>query len=553
MALRRIPLLLAGRCVAMALIFRSIVEVEAPDFLAATPTMFRDWLRWKLRTADLEVHTSGEPQTIAGGHEIAAVDAASSSASAFRGHLYERRDGEEVKTTLTVIESEQRTWAWVDLERWAEDAWQASWVPFSPGIVGSVLRAGPCSRGPTKLSVKYQLVEADGGEHVAGQVQDLARELPIVVVTPTARELDLELKSARDRATELQKRLAGVAPVYLLGKGAITAFSRAMLDAGDQMDVHSGAVRTYLPGAGDERDVPWRHRYVPFHRLDRRPADMAARLVSVPLMRAASHQAPPAAWRTLRALPEFATGHAADSELAELVDLAEDELLVARTSLAEADARANEAESGLELERETQSELLAEREDLVRRLRYAETALRERGESPEPPSGDAPFIPDFCQDVVDHVAERFDRLVLGPRVREGAEQLDEHAESAWARKGLRALDALQQYAEARASGTQCSFWAFCEGASSASLVPTSWLSMKESETTDQNSRFRGLRTFEVDEMVAPSGSIYMPAHIKLEKGGSPSPRIHFHDDTDGATGKIHVGWFGPHRNNKSTN
>lgn len=45
----------------------------------------------------------------------------------------------------------------------------------------------------------------------------------------------------------------------------------------------------------------------------------------------------------------------------------------------------------------------------------------------------------------------------------------------------------------------------------------------------------------------------MPAHIKLEKGGSPSPRIHFHDDTDGATGEIHVGWFGPHRNNKSTN
>ena len=76
--------------------------------------------------------------------------------------------------------------------------------------------------------------------------------------------------------------------------------------------------------------------------------------------------------------------------------------------------------------------------------------------------------------------------------------------------------------------------------------------MKESETTDQNSRFRGLRTFEVDETVAPSGSIYMPAHIKLEKGGSPSPRIHFHDDTDGATAKIHVGWFGPHRNNKST-
>lgn len=536
----------------MALIFRSVVEVDAPDFLAATPAMFRDWLRWKLRSPDLEFQASGEPQKIAGGYEVAAVVAASSSASAFRGHLYERRDGEEVKTTLTAIESASRTWAWIDLERWAEDAWQSSWVPFSPGIVGSVLRAGRCSRGPTELAVKYQVAEADAGALVAAQVRDAEREVPIVVVTPTAHELNGRLASARDRAFELQKRLIGVAPVYLLGTGAVTAFSRAMLDAGDQMDVHSGAVRTYLPGAGDERDVPWRHRYVPFHRLARRPADMAARLVSLPLMRAASHQAPPAAWRTLRTLPELATGGGADSELLELVDVAEDELAAARASLAATDARANEAESALELERETQSELLAEREDLIRRLRYAQTALREAGASVEPPASEVPFVPDFCQDVVDHAAVRFDRLVLGSRVREGAEQLDEHAESAWARKGLRALDALQQYAEAKAAGRQCSLWTFCESASSAS-VPTSWLSMKESETTDQNARFRGLRTFEVDPLVAPSGSIYMPAHIKLEKGGSPSPRIHFHDDTDAATGKIHVGWFGPHLNNKSTN
>lgn len=537
----------------MALIFRSIIEVDAPDFLGTTPTMFRDWLRWKLRSPDLEFEASGEPLTVAGGYELAAVDAASSGARAFRGHLFERRDGEEVKTTLTVIESESRTWAWVDLERWADDAWQSSWIPFSPGIVGSILRAGHCSRGPTELAVKHEVVEAEAGARLADQVRDAAREVPIVVVTPTAQELDTGLAGARNRALELQKRLAGVAPVYLLGKGAVTAFSRAMLDAGDQMDVHSGAVRTYLPGAGNDRDVPWRHRYVPYHRLNRRPADMAARLVSLPLMRAASHQAPPAAWQALRALPEFATGGGTDSELFELVDAAEDDLAAARASLAAADARANEAESAMELERETQSELLAEREDLLRRLRYAQTALRETGASVEPPIGDAPFVPDFCQDVVDHAAAHFDRLVLGARVREGAKQLDEHAESAWARKGLRALDALQQYAEAKAAGTQCSFWSFCEDGSSVSLVPTSWLSMKESESTDQNSRFRGLRTFEVDPLVDPSGSIYMPAHIKLEKGGSPSPRIHFYDDTDGATGKIHVGWFGPHRNNKSTN
>ncbi len=32
---------------------------------------------------------------------------------------------------------------------------------------------------------------------------------------------------------------------------------------------------------------------------------------------------------------------------------------------------------------------------------------------------------------------------------------------------------------------------------------------------------------------------------------SPAPRIHFVDDTAGATGKIHVGWFGHHLDNDS--
>lgn len=537
----------------MALIFRSILEVEADDFVDTTPELFQSWLRRKLRRSDLEVPVDGETQAVADGCEVAAVRVTAGTTDAFRGRLYEKRGREEVKTTFTALSDEFGTWAWIDLERWAEDAWEGSWVPYSPGVVSSVLRAGRCSRGPTGLDTDYHLLEGDQGALLAVQVLDPGREVPVVVTTPTSRELDGALAAARERATELQRRLAGIAPVYLLGTGAVTTFSREMARAGDQMDVHSGAVRTYLPGAGGPRDVPWRHRYVPFHRLDRRPPDMAARLVSLPLMRAASHQAPPPPWRTLRELPEFSTGGVRDTELVQLVDVAEAELAAALKSAEEADARADEAESGLELERETQSELLAEREDLVRRLRYAEAALRERGESPEPPPGEEPFVPDFCQEVIDYANSRFDRVVLGHRVGEGAEQLDEHAEPAWARKALRVLEALDAYAEAKATGADGNFWTFCDGASAVSVVPTSWLAMRESETTDQNPKFRALRTFEVEELVDPSGSVYMPAHIKLEKGGNPSPRIHFHDDTDGPTGKIHVGWLGPHRDNKSKN
>ena len=38
----------------------------------------------------------------------------------------------------------------------------------------------------------------------------------------------------------------------------------------------------------------------------------------------------------------------------------------------------------------------------------------------------------------------------------------------------------------------------------------------------------------------------MEAHIKLSNSDSLAPRIHFFDDTDGKSGKILVGYFGPH-------
>ena len=75
----------------------------------------------------------------------------------------------------------------------------------------------------------------------------------------------------------------------------------------------------------------------------------------------------------------------------------------------------------------------------------------------------------------------------------------------------------------------------------------------ESQSTDRNERFRSLRTLPLDPTVCGDSRIYMPAHIKIEQGGYPSPRIHFHDDTGGVTGKVHVGYFGVHLDNKSKN
>ena len=40
----------------------------------------------------------------------------------------------------------------------------------------------------------------------------------------------------------------------------------------------------------------------------------------------------------------------------------------------------------------------------------------------------------------------------------------------------------------------------------------------------------------------------MHAHLKVAEGGGQNiPRIYFYDDAKGGTGKVHIGFIGPHR------
>ena len=120
--------------------------------------------------------------------------------------------------------------------------------------------------------------------------------------------------------------------------------------------------------------------------------------------------------------------------------------------------------------------------------------------------------------------------------------------TAWASTSWRGLRALQAYA-LEAAEFNGGFWQWCE----RSDHPDTWpatpkkLSMTESETVVKNARLRAARMLPVATTVDPTGSIEMLAHLKIaEGGGSNIPRIYFHDDTANG-GKVHVGFFGPHR------
>lgn len=137
------------------------------------------------------------------------------------------------------------------------------------------------------------------------------------------------------------------------------------------------------------------------------------------------------------------------------------------------------------------------------------------------------------------------RLAIPDRALQQADLLDSDSErEAWLRSAWRGLGALDEYA---ATEHDCagSFWKWCMESGSSYVWLPDRLAMRESAET---MKLHGeKRVFSIDERVDPSGRIEMQAHLKVDTIGNPNiPRIYFHDDTQGATGRVHIGFIGPH-------
>jgi hypothetical protein len=353
------------------------------------------------------------------------------------------------------------------------------------------------------------------------------------------------LHAPRQRALEIKRRLLGIAPVVMLGPGAVSAFSGAMLhELGEGFDVYGGAIRTYLPGIGRSA-LPRHHRFVPFHRMRGRPAHVSADVIAAAIQRGACAQPPPSVWRDeLRPLLEPTAAGTTDDDI-------EAELLRLERERDQERALRARAEETLEEERETAGETERENDHLRRRVAWLErSSSTPTGAMPEDEHA-VDF--DFCGEVPVEVERRLSRLAYPESQWPHADALDAHVSAVWAKRAWRAFTAMDAYATAKAEGAfRGTFRDYCKQGR-AEAIPLTWIALSESESTDNNERFRALRTLPVDPDVCGDDAIYMPARIKIVAGGYPAPRIHFHDDTDGATGKMHIGWFGGHLDNKSKN
>ena len=132
-----------------------------------------------------------------------------------------------------------------------------------------------------------------------------------------------------------------------------------------------------------------------------------------------------------------------------------------------------------------------------------------------------------------------------PVVEAAVASLDESGRrQARGRAVMQALRALHVYALDCARDGDFKHW--CErGGSGDACCSASRVAMGESASVQRSKRMTHARTFPVDPALHRSGQQVMTAHIRLDQGDT-APRLYFLDDTRDKTGKIHIGYIGPH-------
>ena len=209
----------------------------------------------------------------------------------------------------------------------------------------------------------------------------------------------------------------------------------------------------------------------------------------------------------------------------------------------------------LQFEDESKRAQAAEARQLVDQQNY-EMQLSEFRLQLPPRSSELPAAPELPQtvetfaDLVAVAREHLEHVVVPPsaerdlHILDAAKDAGEWAQDAWL--GLRALD---EYARS-AEDFQGGFWEWCEHGDARHRWPASQrkLAMRESRTVMESPDLRNKREFRISSEVKASGRVTMEAHLKIAEGGGESiPRIYFYDDAKGATGRIHIGFIGPHR------
>ncbi|HSA52399.1 MAG TPA: hypothetical protein VLH10_20120, partial [Yinghuangia sp.] len=293
---------------------------------------------------------------------------------------------------------------------------------------------------------------------------------------------------------------------------------------------------------------------------------------------AASAAVPPAAWAeevarlVVGRLSEVVDAHRSVAELVgELRRLADrfEQCFERFGAPQERDAETEALTSELDRLRDDYDLLVLQYEDLAKESRRAEDRIRRLdglladscADTEAATDADAAYdvwVPDCLADVLLRARVELPHVSLPDTLDSGAATLDKGEPGhirVWAGAAWDALRALNAYAAARSANTfRGGFHDWCRNPPhGAHALSPKKFAMKESDAVAGRAKFRKARTFPVPPEVAPEQAVFMEAHIKLRGIGNPAPRMHFHDDAAGNTGRIHIGYLGHHLDNTRTN
>ena len=159
-------------------------------------------------------------------------------------------------------------------------------------------------------------------------------------------------------------------------------------------------------------------------------------------------------------------------------------------------------------------------------------------------------IPEEVSSIAEAVSagrKHLSGVVIPENIKGDLEELDQTLNSrTWGNSVWRGLVALNTYA-LQSNRKPGGFHEWCKDAESARVwnFGVNKYAADESETVKRKEDLRKLRVFPIDRDVDSSGYLYMGAHLKIANG-LLAPRLYFHDDTEGKTRKIHVGYIGRH-------
>jgi hypothetical protein len=484
--------------------------------------------------------------------------------SALRCTLQETEAERVWTTTATALSTSTSQTFWIDLELHNPDNRPVE--TSAPRLVRELIAKGVNPRrSGVSLSNRPQVIGPDDAHKVFEALSSESSSLPVIIFSADNRS---HPQVTIERAEKAAGAVCGIARVFALSPAAGLAFEQ-LIPAG--FHTYGGAVRVYLPKVNfEDPSDSTRHRWFGLPIISKHPR-RAASLLARHILRLEQHPDAPDEWESMSSLlrrpteeeiearkasivakittvspDEVIHERARSSELAELLAIAEIENEQFRNDLTSLKSTVYQLEFKLLEIEDDNAQLRAENRNLNHTIRAINNP--NSSEDANPGIVDPNFLdePSDFETVLELAREHLTHVVIPDGALRDVEVLEATAKGEiWASDTWKGLLALHNYASDNKRGIDTGgFYIWCQKGNGWSEDK---LTMKESDSVLQDRAMGDKRIFPVDTAISPTGTIEMEAHLKIQKGGGSNiPRLYFLDDSRGATGKIHVGFIGPH-------